>query len=112
MMKKILIGLMLIVLIMGCSLSIYAAPGRFHGGHRKSYERPDHREREDGGYIIHRTSMIVFTAQRAGENGHHYEGFAQVIAHQQRARELYMQGSYREAIYHSLRAREFAIRII
>jgi hypothetical protein len=110
--KKLIIGCMLTCLMIFGSLSIYAAPGKFYGGYGKSHEKIDDHEREDGRYIVHRTAMVVFAAQRSAEQGHHFLGFTQVIAHQQRAQELYMQGSYREAIFHSLRARELAIQII
>ena len=112
-MKKWLIGLTLVVLMVICSMSIYAKHDKFDGRPGKSYDRHGHyQERDDAGYIIHRTATVVFTAQQAAQHGHHYYGFAQVIAHQQKARELYWAGSYREAIYHSLRARDLAFQII
>jgi hypothetical protein len=111
-MKKWFVGLVLAVLIGTCSLSIYAAPGKIEihignfngGGH--------HQIREDARYVIHRSAMVIFAARRAVEYRHRYFGLARAIAHQQRARELYENGSYREAIFHSLHARELAIQII
>lgn len=111
-MRKLVIGCLFVVLTVTGSISIYAAPGRFHERYGKFHERRDYHERENCRYIIHRTAMTVFAAQRATQNSHRYGSFAQAITHQQKARELYFQGSYREAIFHSLRAREIAIRII
>jgi hypothetical protein len=77
------------------------------------YEVSDHRqERNDADYIIHRTATTIFAAQKAADYGHHYYGLGQAVAHQQKARELYWDGSYREAIYHSLRARDLAFQVI
>jgi hypothetical protein len=123
-MKKLFIGLMMIGLLTAGSICVYAAPGRGHNNqgkpqdrgdnHDKSdfHGRPDYHEREDGRYIIHRTAMAFNEAQRFAEHGHYYSGYAEMVAHQQRARELYMQGYYREAIFHSLRARELALAVI
>lgn len=69
-------------------------------------------ERNDARYIIHRTADTIFAAQRSTERNHYYKGLSQAISHQQRARQLYMAGSYQEAIHHSLRARRIAITVI
>jgi hypothetical protein len=113
MMKKWLIGLMVMVLLLACSISIYAKHNKFDGGPGKFYGPPGHfQERKDAGFIIHRTAVTIFGAQRAADHGHHYLGLGQAVSHQQKARELYEAGYYREAIYHSLRARDIAFQIM
>ena len=69
-------------------------------------------EREDCRYIIHRTSQVVFFAQRAAARRHFNTGLAQAVIHQMRAVELYHAGLYWSAIYHSLRARKLAVNVI
>ncbi len=78
---------------------------------RWEYQRRE-QERNDARYIIHRTADAIFVAQRSTGRGNYYKGLAQAVAHQQKARRLYMAGFYRDAIYHSLRARRIAIMVI
>lgn len=121
-MKKWLIGLTIVALVVSCTLSIYAAPGRFgrnddrrdgrhNDGPRRQHERYEHVQ-EDARYIINRTTSVLFEAQRAVIRGHRSMGLAHAFAAQSKARELYIQRQYREAIFHSLRARDLAFRII
>ena len=63
----------------------------------------------DARYIICRSAMALTDVQSIP--GIKY-GLAQAIAHQQKARELYMNHNYRDAIFHSLRARIIAFQII
>lgn len=91
-----------------------------------AFDRRDHRrrdrdrhedrrwmkERDDARYVINRTASVIFRAQRAARIGHYYYGFARSIAHQNKARELFRAGRYREAIFHSLRARRLAMQVI
>lgn len=79
---------------------------------RRREEQRRAQERNDASYIIHRTADVVFVAQRATGRRHYYRGLSLAIAHQQKARRLYMAGFYQDAIFHSLRAREIAIVII
>lgn len=83
---------------------------------RREYERREdqrrEQERNDASYIIHRTADAIFVAQRSTGRRHYYQGMAQAVAHQQKARRLYMAGLYQEAIFHSLRARRIAIQVI
>jgi hypothetical protein len=112
-MRKWLIGMMVVVLAVAFSVGIDAKYNRFRGDQGYGYGRPARlQEREDARYIIHRTAETIFGAQQAAERGRHYNGLRQSIAHQQRARELYQNGLYREAIYHSLRARDIAFQVI
>ncbi len=78
---------------------------------RERWER-EQREREnsDARYTIRRTASIITLAQRNARIN--FVGLALVVAHQQRATDLYRAGFYREAIFHSLRARRLAITII
>lgn len=88
---------------------------------RRERERREHEQRErerreqernDARYIIHRTANVIYVAQRSTSRRNYYKGMAWVIAHQQKARQLFMAGAYRSAIHHSLRARRIAISII
>jgi hypothetical protein len=120
MMKKMWVGFILVALLVTCSVSIYAKHDKFEGEHNKfegEHGKSDkahgnYQERDDAGYIIHRSATVVFSAQRAAEHGHHYYCLGPAVAHQQKARELYLNGSYREAIYHSLRARDLAFQVM
>lgn len=80
---------------------------------RERWER-ERREKvkDDARYIIHRTADVIYVAQRSADRGHYYKGLAQAVAHQQKARRLYMSGFYQDAIFHSLRARRIAIHVI
>lgn len=83
---------------------------------RREYERRQReireQERNDAGYIIHRTADVIYVAQRSTRRRQYYNGLSQAVAHQQKARQLYMRGFYRDAIFHSLRARRIAISVI
>ena len=111
-MKKWFVGFMLVALIVTCSVSIYAAPGKFHEGPGKSHAVPDHQIRGDAQYVIHRTATVFLDAQRAVDHRHYSFGLARAVAYQQKARELYLAGSYQDAIFFSLRARDLAFQII
>ena len=67
--------------------------------------------KEDARYILQRTAQILMEAQQAAMRRHFRSGLGLAMAHQQKARELYWQGFYREAIFHSLRARNVALQI-
>lgn len=92
--------------------------GRFDNrrDHRDRRERREERlsmrERDDARYVINRTATVIFRAQRTARVHHYYAGFARSVAHQNKARELFRAGSYREAIFHSLRARKLAMFVI
>jgi hypothetical protein len=120
--KKWLVGLIVLVLLASCSYSIYAAPSF---GHNRDRDRehgpgpgpgpvpaPQNKIRDDARYIIHRTAAVIDDAQQAAERRHRYMGLAQAVGNQQQARRLYMNGNYRDAIFHSLRARDIALQII
>lgn len=83
---------------------------------RREFERRERERREkvkdDARFIIHRTADVIYVAQRSTDRGHYYKGLAQAVAHQQKARRLYMSGFYQDAIFHSLRARRIAIHVI
>ena len=111
-MRRILIGWMVVMFVLTSAMGIYANPGKFGG---PKYGPGDHRNREmrnDCRYIIHRTAEVIFEAQHAAERGHRTFGLARAIFSQQRARDMYMDGNYADAIFFSLRARRLAIDII
>jgi hypothetical protein len=119
--KKLLMGVTVATLILANSLSVLGAvrmdrrPGGFHKGPEPRYHRPDpreRREREDANYVIRRTAQVILAAQRAAEYRHRYQGLSQAVAHQETARDRYREGRYRDAIYHSLRARDISFGII
>lgn len=64
------------------------------------------------GNIINRSAAIIRTAQRFAAEGQKYDGLGLSLGHQQFARKLYLQGSYTNAVFHSLRARDLAGRVI
>ncbi|TCL64243.1 hypothetical protein EDC14_101949 [Hydrogenispora ethanolica] len=123
-MKKWYIGFMVAVLIGSFSVTALAGPGRGPGpgpGHR--YDGPgrydkgpggpgDRRVRDDARFVIHRTAQVIDDAQAAARRGHRPMGLAQAVAHQRWARDLYWKGAYRDAIYHSLRARNIAFQVL
>ena len=75
-------------------------------------DRQRMKERDDARYVINRTATVIFRAQRSARTGHYYRGFARIIAHQNKARDLFRAGLYQEAIFHSLRARRLAMEVI
>ncbi len=115
-MKKWSIGFLIGVLLITGSMSVLARPHRpFYGGNDRPHyggPPPVYRVREDARYIIHRTAQVIYDAQHAAEFGHRYDGLRLAIGHQQRARQLYDDALYQEAIYHSLRARDLAVQVI
>ena len=78
---------------------------------RRERERRE-QERNDARYIIHRTANVIYAAQRSTSRRNYCKGMSQAVAHQQKARQLFMAGAYQSAIHHSLRARRIAISII
>jgi hypothetical protein len=80
--------------------------------HDRREEQRYAQEREDARYVINRTASVISRAQRSARNGHYYQGFSRAVAHQHKARELFQARRHREAIFHSLRARELAMHVI
>ncbi len=80
---------------------------------REIWER-ERREKvkDDARYIIHRTADVIYVAQRSANHRQYYKGLGQAVAHQQKARRLYLSGFYQDAIFHSLRARKIALEVI
>jgi hypothetical protein len=117
-MRKWITWLMLLTFLVTGSIGIYAKHYRYDDGPPGRYyygppgPPPQRSERRDAAYIIHRTATTISGAQVAAENGHQYDGLGLAIAHQRRARDLYWEGAYREAIYHSLRARDLAFHVM
>lgn len=110
-MKKWLLGIIITCIIMSGSFCTaaphhgrFGGPGKFEGGPQ--------RMREDASRIIHRTAEVLIEARRAVERRHRFIGLARAMANQRFARRLFFEGSYQEAIYHSLRARQIAVQII
>ena len=62
--------------------------------------------------VINRSAAIIRTAQRFAVEGGKYDGLGLSMGHQLYARQLYGQGDYPSAGYHSLRARGLAARVI
>lgn len=93
-------------------------PKKPHPQYGSKYDnnKPDfhdqRRLRDDARYIIHRTSEVIMEAQNAARRNHYANGLSKAVAHQDWARNLYMRGNYRDAIYHSMRARNIAYQIL
>ena len=120
-MKKLLIGLTVVVFVMCSALSVFANPSKFGGpnnhpgpGDRRNGfgERRNDDLRNDSRYILHRTADVISEAQRSAERGHKSFGLARAVFTQQRARDLYMKGNYQDAIFFSMRARNLAFDVI
>ncbi len=117
-MRKWVISLMVLAFLVTGSIGIYARPhNRFGDGPPGRYYGPPgppvrRSEKNDAAYVIHRTATTISNAQRAAERGRRYEGLGMAIAHQRKARNLYWEGAYRLAIYHSLRARDLAFQVV
>lgn len=79
---------------------------------RESEQQRREQEKNDARYVIHRTANVIYAAQRSTSRRNYYKGMSQAVAHQQKARQLFMAGAYQSAIHHSLRARRIAISII
>lgn len=125
-MKKAMISLIIGTLVTTSSIGVLAAPGGHskpgpwpqkpgyeekHGPYHKN-DQQDWKLKSDAGYVLERTAKTMREAQMVSRRGRRYSGLALAIAHQQRAQELYANGSYREAIFFSLRARDLAFQII
>ncbi len=66
----------------------------------------------EAGSVINRSAAIIRTAQRFAAEGKKYDGLGLTLGHQTFARQLFSQGDYANAGYHSLRARGLAARTI
>lgn len=86
--------------------------GRRRREHNQREDRRLMQERDDARYVINRTASVISRAQRNARMNHYYAGFARAIAHQNKARELFQNRRYQEAIFHSLRARKLAMQVI
>lgn len=67
---------------------------------------------EETGNLINRSAAIIRTAQRFAVEGKKYDGLGLSVGHQLYARQLYMEGDYPNAGFHSLRARRLAAGVI
>jgi hypothetical protein len=68
--------------------------------------------RHDARMVIEKTAVVLVEAQRAANHGHKYFGLGNAIAHQRVARDLFMDGHFKEAMHHSFRARALAAKVI
>ncbi|HEX2953292.1 MAG TPA: hypothetical protein VHR47_04830, partial [Bacillota bacterium] len=78
-------------------------------------------ERSDARHVLHRTAVILEHAQQmARQDTKLYEdvisqnqpGLGRAFTHQMLARELFQNGHYQEATFHSLHARVIALRLM
>ncbi len=116
-MKKLVVGALSAALVFGSSIGICDAKRHDRNvRHERNYSHQNQRIREDAGYVIHRTAEAVYAAQRSVQKHRHnrrnHVQLKLAVAHQRRARELYMKGFYRDAINHSLRARNLAFEVL
>lgn len=91
--------------------SDYHRPYRRHTPYNHNH-REQKRLEEDARIIIHRTAIVLRDAQRAAYRRHYSVGLGKAVAHQNKARDLFREGKYRDAIYHSLHARDLAFHVI
>lgn len=66
----------------------------------------------EAGHVLDRTAAVVATAQQCAAQGRKYEGLGLAVAHQLWARRLFDQGDWTMSIFHSLRSRILAARVI
>ena len=92
-----------------------------HNGYNQPYNEPGYSNGQDfdniqnqqhARSVLQRTAVVLLDAKRAAEHGHYITGLGRAVDHQQLARELYRNGSYQDAIYHSLLARRLAEQIL
>jgi hypothetical protein len=123
-MQKRLIPWLLATSLAAGSLGVWAAPAQRPLGSGPPHSRPpaqaaparpapkNDRLEADARRVIQRTALVLTQAQQAAGRGRRYQGLARAIAHQQLARQLFGRGAYRDAINHSLRARDLAFGIL
>jgi hypothetical protein len=107
--KKCLIGLIVIITFVACSVGVAAAPPHHPGPNWK--HGPDDRQLSaDAWYVISRTWTVSIDAEKnSGRNNHTFNLAQDCIL---RARTLYMNHDCREAIFLALRARKLFFRVI
>lgn len=92
------------------------APRRPAPAPRRGHYKPDfhnrERMRQDSRAVLNRTATVIREAQLAARKNGYAHGLSKAFAHQDYARKLHMRGEYREAIFHSMRARNIAYDII
>lgn len=97
---KNIIRIWALFMIVSIGTSVYsAAPDRGRG---KNAAR----------YIIHRTAAVLMVAQQSALQGQRFNGLALAVAHHRYSLRMYAQGSYDNAIYHSLRARYLGAYVV
>ena len=92
------------LILMGIVLLLIGLPVTFGGAPQLG--------KSEAGNIINRSAAIIRTAQRFAAEGKKYDGLGLSLGHQLYARQLYAQGDYANAGFHSLRARGLAAQVI
>ncbi len=101
-MKKFILVILLIVSMLGCTMLPAAA----------KIQISIQSEREKAKTVIRRTAVVIQDAQQAAGRGRHSQGLGRAVAHHRYSIREYNQRNYRDAIYHSLRARELAGQVL
>ncbi len=101
-MKKFLLVILLIASMLGCAMLPAAAKIRI----------TVQSDREQANSIIRRTAVVIQDAQQAAGRGRHSQGLGRAVAHHRYSIRQSNQRNYRDAIYHSLRARELAGQVL
>lgn len=68
--------------------------------------------RADAKNVINRTAAVIAAARQIAAQGQKFGGLGLAVAHQHYAQDLFKHTLYSDAIFHSLRARVLAARII
>ena len=123
-MRKWLIGTTMLALLSTCTFGPFVALGNNnnnHNNHDRYKQGPEHkynnpgpknRSQQEAQSVLRRTATVLQDAQQAANRRHYSSGLGRAVAHQRYARELYWNGNYQDAIFHSLRARRMAIQVI
>ena len=117
-MKKWYLGFLAVVVLMACSLGVYADHGPYKQGRdydkRPTYSNKKHNNKlqSDARFVIHRTAIVITDAQKQARYHRYSFGLSRAVSNQKLALEFYSRGSYQDAIFHSLRARDLAFQVI
>lgn len=100
-MKNTIYGLVLVGVVLCLGLPVTGEP-----------TTPTRPAKIDAPHIFGRTAAIISNAQRLATQGQKSEGLGLAVSHQLLAQELYKSEFYRQAIFHSFRARILATQVI
>jgi hypothetical protein len=113
-MRRTLVFFLALCLLLAAGVVAVEAKGKPAGGPEKSKggNSVEVKERVHAKQAIMRTNSVVKAAQKAAAKGGNSTGLGLAVGHQRFAVNLYQEGRYQQAIYHTLRSRELAAQVI